>query len=342
MESKITKYSAAATILVAASLVLFDPFGLLGRQSIVLAEVAQKTSAARTVMHRETRVAYRIGEAEPFRRAEVQKYVSDDIGFVEEQYDPNGALMHRGYFLKETQKIIVVFPSSKKYVEMPAKGGFYDQLAELMAPGGFVNYFVSRDHTKLGRSHFDGIEAEGFETNAIDLSPLPDQMRFVFPVENLTGRLWIDVETSLPVGIEMDLTTGRGLMTGFRKIRGVFTAYDFQWNAELPEGIFEPNIPEDYTQIDLGSLAQDGAWLGVGALPLIGFVAHRWRSRRRHLGRLKSGCPPPAGRLRNWFALVYGALFLSLDEVSLYRERTGSGSAGISSTHTRRPAAFRA
>ena len=78
-------------------------------------------------------------------------------------------------------------------------------------------------------------------------------------------------------------------MTGFNKIRGVFTAYDFQWNAEIPEGIFDPNIPEDYTQINLGSLAQENAaWLGVGALPVIGFVAHRRRSRRRGPARLAS------------------------------------------------------
>lgn len=282
MESKITRYSAAATILVVASLILSNPFGLLGcRNGVVLAEVAQKTSEARTVIHRESRLAYRLGEDEPFRQVEVRKYVAADIGMVEEQYDPNGALMHRAYLLKDTQKIIIVFPASKKYIEMPAKGEFYDELAKMMTPSGLIDYITSRQYAGLGRSQFRGCEAEGFETSDLDLSPLPDQLRFIFPIKDLTGRLWIDVETSLPVGIEMDLTTDRGLMTGFRKIHGVFTAYDFQWNAELPEGIFDPNIPADYTGIDLGSLAQENvAWLGVGALPAIGFVAHRRRRRR--------------------------------------------------------------
>ncbi|MHC4519969.1 MAG: hypothetical protein ACYTAS_15375, partial [Planctomycetota bacterium] len=235
MESKITKYSAVATTLVVVSLILSNPFGLLGcRGGIVLADVAQKTSEARTVIHRERRLAYRLGEDEPFRQVEVRKYVAADIGMVEEQYDPNGVLMHRAYLLKDTQKIIIVFPSSKKYVELPAKGGFYDELAKMMTPSGLIDYITSRQYTRLGRSQFRGCKAEGFETSDLDLSPLPDQLRFIFPIKNLTGRLWIDVEASLPVGIEMDLTTDRGLMTGFRKIHGVFTAYDFQWNAELP------------------------------------------------------------------------------------------------------------
>lgn len=285
MESKITKYSAVATILVVASLILSNPFGLLGcRNGIVLADVAQKTSEARTVIHRETRLAYRLGEDEPFQQVEVRKYVAADIGMVEEQYDPNGALMHRAYLLKDTQKIIIVFPSSKKYIEMPARGGFYDELAKMMTPSGLIDYITSRQYVRLGRSQFRGREAEGFETSDLDLSPLPDQLRFIFPIKDLTGRLWIDVETSLPVGIEMDLTTDRGLMTGFRKIHGVFTAYDFQWNAELPEGIFDPNIPEDYTKIDLGTLAQENAWLGVGAFPIIGLVILR-RHHRQSLCR---------------------------------------------------------
>ena len=227
-------------------------------------------------------------------QVEARKYVSADVGMVEEQYDPNGILMHRAYFLKDMQKLVIVFPSSKKYIEMPAKGGFYDELAKMMTPDGLVNYFISRHYTKLGRSHFDGFEAEGFETSDLDLSPLPNQMRFVFPIKDLTGRLWVDLETSLPVGIEMELTVDRGLMTGFRKIRGVFTAYDFQWNAEIAEGTFDPNIPEDYTRIDLGSLAQENAaWLGVGALPVIGFVAYRRRQRdSRRRGRARGASAP--------------------------------------------------
>ncbi len=277
MESKVTRYSVAATIILAASLVLLNPFG---RSSVVLGEVAQKLSEARTVVHKEKRVAWRLGEDKPFFHAEAVKYASSDIGIVEEQYDPNGILMHRIYFLKDRQQIILVFPAAKRYIALPARGGIYEELARMTTPAGLVDYIMSRQYAKLGRAQFEGVEAEGFETSDIDLAPLPEQMKFIFPIKSLTGRLWVDVETTMPVRIEMEIDAGRGLLNGFQNVHCEFTAYDFQWNAELPEGILDPNIPADYTQIDLGSMAsENAAWLGVGAIPVAGFIVRRRHSR---------------------------------------------------------------
>lgn len=70
-------------------------------------------------------------------------------------------------------------------------------------------------------------------------------------------------------------------MTYFRKFHVEITTYDYRWNAEIPAGTFDPNIPADYTPINLGSLGlQKAAWLGVGALPAAGFVAYRRRRAR--------------------------------------------------------------
>jgi len=80
----------------------------------------------------------------------------------------------------------------------------------------------------------------------------------------------------------MKMDVGRGFMNGFKNLHAEFTAYDFEWNVELPEGVLDPNIPADYTQIDLGSIAQDNAaQLGVGALPIVVLGLKRWRRRRR-------------------------------------------------------------
>ena len=87
------------------------------------------------MIYRERRLGYRLGEEKPYRRAKARKYVSTDVGMAEEQYDPNRILMHRAYFLKEARKIILVFPSSKKYIEMPTQGGFCDALAKMTIPG---------------------------------------------------------------------------------------------------------------------------------------------------------------------------------------------------------------
>jgi hypothetical protein len=279
MESRITRYSVAATILVAASVVLFGPLG--GRHGVVLADVAQKLGETRTIMHKERRLAWRLGEDKPFFEGEARKYISTDIGFMEEQYDPNGALLYRAFLLKEGQ-IILVFPRTKRYIKLPARGRLYEELVKMTTPTGMVNYFTAMPYTNLGRSRVADVEAEGFEVSNVDFSLLPDYIRYLFPIRNLSARLWVDAENSLPVEIEMKMDADRGLLNGFQRVHAEFTAYDFEWDAPLPEGILDPNIPPDYTQIDLGSIAsENAAWLGIGILPVIGIVVQRRRRRAR-------------------------------------------------------------
>jgi hypothetical protein len=282
MESKATKYSVAATIILTAALVLWDPLDFSGsRHGVVLGDVAQKLSETRTVTHKERRIAWSPGADKPFFDGEVRKYVSTDLGLVEEQYDPNGILLHRFHLLKEQQQAILVLPQSKQYLKFAAPARIYEELCKMATPGGMVNYFTALPYTKLGRSHFDGFDAEGFEVNHFDVSWLEEALplHLLFPVRDMTARLWVDVDTSLPVRIEIIVDAGRGLLDGFRPVHAEFTAYDFQWDPEIPVATFDPNIPADYTQIDPGSIATEkAAWLGVGAVPAVGFAAYR----RRH------------------------------------------------------------
>ncbi|MEN6428469.1 MAG: discoidin domain-containing protein [Phycisphaerales bacterium] len=269
MESRITRYSVAATVLVAASVVLFGPFG--GRHSVALADVAQKLNETRTVMHKEKRLAWRPGEDKPFYVGEVRKYISTDIGFMEEMYDGNGRLDHRYYLLKEGQ-IVLVFPKSKRYARLPAQGRLYDELLKMSTPAGLVNYFRAMPYTRLGRSQFDGFEAEGFEVGSVDVSLILDYIKYLFPIQNISATLWVEAKTSLPAGIEMRIDADPGFLNGFRKVHAEFAAYDFEWDVPLPEGVLDPDIPADYTQIDLGvpavsvaSAAED--WMPTCAAP---------------------------------------------------------------------------
>jgi hypothetical protein len=250
MESRIARYSVAATVVVAASVVLFNPFG--GRHSVALADVAQKLHETRTIMHREKRLAWHPGEDKPFFEGEARKYISTDIGFMEEMYDREGHLEHRFYLLKKGQ-ILLVYPQSKRYVTLPAQGRIYDELLKMSTPAGMVNYFTAMPYTKLGRSRVGDVEAEGFEVGNVDFSWLMDYIKYLLPIQNVSARLWADPETSMPVQIEMKIDADRGWMSGFHKLHMEFTAYDFQWDVPLPEGILEPNIPPDYTQFEMGA-----------------------------------------------------------------------------------------
>jgi hypothetical protein len=271
MGSRITKYSIAATIMLVASLVLLNPFG---RRSVVLAEVAQKLNDTHTIIHKEKRLAWWPGEDKPFFEGEAKKYISTDIGFMEEMYDREGHLQHRAYLLKEGQ-IVVVFPRSKRYIKAPAQGRIYEELLKMASPGGLINYFTAAPYTTLGRSRVAGVEAEGFESNNIDFTWLMDYIKYLFPIQNLSARLWVDGQTSLPVQIEMKMDAGPGFMNGFKNLRAEFTAYDFEWNVPLPEGILDPNIPADYTQIDLGAFVISAASAGEDRTPTTAAV-HVW------------------------------------------------------------------
>jgi hypothetical protein len=83
------------------------------------------------------------------------------------------------------------------------------------------------------------------------------------------------------VAIAFSQLCDRDLLTGFEKLNGEFRAYDFQWNAELSEGIFEPNISDDFTEFkitDFIPVEAKAGLVGLVAIPA-GFVF--WKRRRK-------------------------------------------------------------
>ncbi|MHC4326100.1 MAG: hypothetical protein ACYSUX_17660 [Planctomycetota bacterium] len=288
MESKITRYSAATVVVLAAAIVLLNPFGTSNNGSIVLADVVEKVSQMSTIIIKEEYLFWEMDDNETILEADadkldVIKYVSEDYGVVMDVFNDEG-LLAQVYFLKETEQFIIVGPTLKKYLKVPMVGDLFDRIAATVTPRGLVEYFTSGHYTELGRTKFDGFDVGGFETTDPNvLYPLPEPLRSFFPVNHIVGRIWIDVETSLPVGVEAELNTDRGLFTGLNKLHGKWRSWDFQWNAELPEGIFEPNIPDDYTEFkitDFIPVEVKAGIVGFVAVPA-GFVFWRRRKRKR-------------------------------------------------------------
>jgi hypothetical protein len=284
MESRVTRYSAAATILVAASLVLFDPLGLFGgRHGVALAEVVERMNEVQTITHKERRIYYEIGKEEPMLKTNVVKYLSFERGVVEEQYDEAGNLMYRVYILKDPPQIIFVLIEQKKYLKLPLADS-WARLMEHLTPKDIVAHFKAGDCRDLGPATVDGHDVEGFETNNSEMWPIPERYRFLFPIKDIKWQFWIDIDKDLPLPVAADLevTTGRSLFTLFKELRIVCHDYDMQYDQDIPSTVFDPNIPADYTPLDLESaVKENAAWIGVGALPVVGLVAHRRRRRAR-------------------------------------------------------------
>jgi len=290
MENKVTRYSAAVIIL-AAVLILLSPFGTSKNGGIVWAKVVENVRQMRTIIIEEEYLFWEMDDDENILevdpdKLDVIKYVSEEDGIVFDVFNEEG-LLAQVYFLKETKQFIIVGHTLKKYLKTPMVGDIFDRIATTVTPRGLVEYFVSGHYTELGRAKFNNLNVEGFETADPNvLYPLPEPLRSLFPVTDIVGRIWIDLETSLPVGVEAEFNTDRGLFTGFNKLHGKWRSYDFQWNTEFPDGIFEPNIPDDYTGFDVTDLIPSkvkAGLVGLGAIPAV-FIF--WKHRTRKANKL--------------------------------------------------------
>jgi hypothetical protein len=58
--------------------------------------------------------------------------------------------------------------------------------------------------------------------------------------ENAVGRMWVDVQTELPMQIEIESTADGKIVRWLM---------EFQWSEAVPVSVFEPNIPSDYTPL---------------------------------------------------------------------------------------------
>jgi hypothetical protein len=287
MESKATRYSAAAAAVLAVVLVLLSPFGAPRNGGVVLADVAEKVRQMHTVMMEEEYLFWEVGQGEPYLEADatrlaVTKYISEEYGVVEHVFDTDGTLRHEVFWLTGTRQFMIVGHAEKKYTELSLPEDIFNRIAGAFTPRGLVEYFTSGQYTELGRGTFNGVDAEGFETSDPNvLFPIPEPVRSAFPVTDIVGRMWIDVKSSLPVGIEAEFDTGRGLLTGLKKLHGQWKAYDFQWNPEIPEGIFAPNIPDDYTRFKITGFIPTEAKAGLVGLGIIPAGLFFWRRRRK-------------------------------------------------------------
>ena len=277
MKSKITRYSAAAIVTLAMALVLLDPFGTADKGHIVWAQVVQNMDKVQMFVHKEQRFFYELGQDEPFLKANVIKHACLKYGVVEEQYTTEGDLMHRVYLIGQTRQIVGVLPRVKKYFKLSMTDEM-TQLIDRLTPRGLVEYFMSTEHKDLGRSQIDGRQVEGFEVTG--LWPIHDKFNFLFPVKQITWQFWIDIESSLPVRVEYEIITDRGLFTEMKKLKIVCKAYDFEYHKEVQEELFEPNIPDDYTEFkvtDLIPTEVKAGLVGMGIIPA-GFIF--WKRRR--------------------------------------------------------------
>jgi len=250
MKGRIITKLATAAIIVIAAVVLINHFGgSIDGSGVVLADVAKKIAQANSAIWQEHRIITCDGKELSFLKSDATRYYSLEYGSREDMYNMDGLLLHKVYWLTGKNACIEVAPLFKQYKHKElteTERMVWSQTNIKAAVEGFVK---SEEPAKLGRKTFNGKEAEGFEIRDSKIAAAFVPVQF----DSLVARFWIDVETSLPIRYEAELVISDKhitSLTGGKPVEVNVTADEFRWNVELEPGIFEPNIPPDYTPME--------------------------------------------------------------------------------------------
>jgi hypothetical protein len=228
MQSKITKLATAAVIIIAALIGINQFGGSIDGASVAWAEVLEVMGNVPTVIFEITNAT--ILKDNTTVSAVSKVYDAGEHGNRTDIYINNELVMQKyaipnknaSYRIRPKQKTYSVFELMSE--QLPTEQDF---------PRQYVKVILSEDYTQLGSSNIDGFDVEGVEV--INSEALPSHKGW--------ARLWVDVETNLPVQIELLQLEDDGTITKL-------VMHDFQWNAGRDEELFIPNIPDDYVMIE--------------------------------------------------------------------------------------------
>ena len=265
---KITKFAAAA-IFIAIIIGLHQFSSSIRGTSIVWADVAKRLEKVSSYKAQAHRVFTEVGQEEPFFQCDILRYFCPNYGSIEESYVDDELVM-LGYCSISEKAALVVFPLDKVYCRFDLNKELLS-LVEYINPtnsDGLMKLFGSERCTKLGSREIDGVTTEGFEVKDVKIfSQVP---RWLFRPKDINIRLWVNEETLLPTSIEGEGLVGKGIMTGFKDIRYKEVMYDIEYDVDIDESIFDPNIPDDYKLIDPNNIAEKAE---LGMLCIVPFGA---------------------------------------------------------------------
>ena len=230
MRSPIVRFAVAAAVIAAVLIgaALFRSSG----SGVVWAEVARKVQASRGVIFR----SVRHDTPDPYDKG---------VDFTINHYSSTKARLD-GYIGSEiiktiydncnTKTVILVDHAHKSYVMNTDEQRMADSF-QAADPNSNIKWFLSCEHRELGQKTIDGVLCEGIETTDPAFSGYDD------PSESLMARLWVSVETGYPIQLETEYVRHNG------EIHFEIVQDEFQWDLELDESLFEPNIPEGYLDI---------------------------------------------------------------------------------------------
>lgn len=232
MKSPITKFAAAAAIIVAVMLAL-NIAGGPDMATVALADVAKKIEQTKncvfkktTTVSSENHVTNTLNSLVYYAENAVREDVYDNEKIVSEVYVkfPDGVLVAVDHKRRVFRKIDLTDEDIKELSPV--------------SPKNLVDLILSKgQYKKLSRKTVDGVLSEGFEFNDKRAMLRMDRDK----IENVVTRLWVDVSTNLPVRAEVDC-----VLTNNTKANVVMC--DPKWDVALEPNFFEPKTPAGYVE----------------------------------------------------------------------------------------------
>ena len=255
--------------------------------SVAWADVAERLEKVSSYKAQARRALTETGQEEPFFECDILRYFSPDHGSVEESYE-DGKLVMLAYCSIAEKAALIVFPENKMYWRFDLNEELLS-MVEYVNPAnteGIMKLFGSERCTRLGSREIDGVIAEGFEVKDVEVfSQVP---RFLLHPEDINIRLWVNEETLLPIRIEGEGFVGRGLLTGFKEFTYREVMHSIEYDVEIDESIFDPNIPDDYILIDPANITEKAEIAMAGIFPCGAGVIVYKRVKRRRNGMIRS------------------------------------------------------
>ena len=158
-------------------------------------------------------------------------YLSEQYGF---RMDITGNGTTVSWYVPPVEDTLtMVIPSEKKWSQTPLPPEQRGKMPEEYEdPAEYITRFLAHGYKELGRSVIDGVEVEG-----IEVANPPTKGG---NLESGIGRMWVDVQTELPIRIEIEGAAGG------KAIRWLI---EFKWSEAIDPAVFDPNIPSDYTPL---------------------------------------------------------------------------------------------
>jgi hypothetical protein len=235
LRSPITKLAAAAVIIIAALIGIYHFGGSLDGSSVAWADVVKNVEQIRTSIYRSKTgiegLSYVKGGA--LQETEGFAYYSADHGMRRDKYE-NGEKIVVEHWIPTERAIVTINPQTKSYSRKFFTEEEFRNKYNKREWKEFIKHFMSFEYTELGRETINGVEVEGIEVT-------DPRVMLERGFESVVVCLWVDVETNLPVRIEMRGTAASGSI----KCKQVVDVVEL--DGEVEASVFEPNIPGGYT-----------------------------------------------------------------------------------------------